>query len=112
MIAALGIVDQLFNRDKVQDEADHVKYYMCKGGQGLGRDSTHPINAASIVAQARTEHCGLDAYLFRKKLADSPACECGRGDETVLNVLLRCDRYAKARKELQEAAGDTWGDAS
>lgn len=67
---------------------------------------------ASILVQARTEHCGLNACLFRKKLADSPACECGRGDETVLHVLLHCDRYAEARNVLREAAGDRWGDAS
>ncbi len=45
---------------------------------------------ASILVQARTEHCGLNACLFRKNLADSPACECGCGDETVLHVLLHC----------------------
>ena len=67
---------------------------------------------ASILVQARTEHCGLNACLFRKKLADSPACECGSGDETVLHVLLRCSLYAEARKALREAAGDRWGDAS
>lgn len=95
-----------------------VKYYTWKmdkawsGKHTLRRYGALTSDEASILVQARTEHCGLNACLFRKKLADSPACECGRGDETVLNVLLRCDRYAKARKELQEAAGDTWGDAS
>jgi hypothetical protein len=63
------------------------------------------------MVQARTEHCGLNAFLFREKLADSPTCECGRGDETVLHVLLPCNLYAEARKELREAAGDRWGDA-
>ena len=67
---------------------------------------------ASILVQARTEHCGLNACLFRKKLADSPTCECGRSGETVLHVLLRCNLYAEARKALREAAGDSWGDAS
>jgi hypothetical protein len=62
--------------------------------------------------QARREHCGLNACLFRKKLADSPACECGRGDETALHVLLRCNLYAEARKTLRKAAGDRLGDAS
>jgi hypothetical protein len=47
---------------------------------------------ASILVQARAEYYGLNVCSFRKKLADSPACECGRGDETVLHVLLRCDR--------------------
>jgi hypothetical protein len=67
---------------------------------------------ASILMQARTEYCGLNACLFRKKLVDSPACKCGRSDETVLHVLLRCDNYAEARKALREAAGDRWGNAS
>jgi hypothetical protein len=67
---------------------------------------------ASILVQARTEHCGLNACLFRKKLADSPACECGRSVETVLHVLLRCERYAEASKALREAACERWGDAS
>jgi hypothetical protein len=66
---------------------------------------------AFILVQARAEHYRSNTCLFRKKLADSPACECGRGDETVLHVLLRCDRYAEARKALREAAGDRWGDA-
>ena len=62
------------------------------------------------MVQARVEHCGLNTCLFRIKLADSPSCDCGRGDETVLHVLLRCDRYAEARKPSREAAGDRWGD--
>jgi hypothetical protein len=67
---------------------------------------------ASILVQARTEHCGLIACLFNKKFADSPACEYGRDDETVLHVMLRCGQYAEARKTLREGAGDRWGDAS
>jgi hypothetical protein len=72
-------------------------------GQGLvGQAHTHRLyralsfDEASILVQARTEHCALNACLFRKKLADSPACKCGRGDETVLHVLLRCERYTEA----------------
>ncbi|KAL1581903.1 hypothetical protein WHR41_09480 [Cladosporium halotolerans] len=95
-----------------------VKYYTWKMDKAWsGKHTLHLYGAlssdeASILVQARTEHCGLNACLFRKKLAYSPACECGRGDETVLHVLLRCERYAEARKALREAAGDRWGDAS
>ena len=67
---------------------------------------------ASISVHARTKHCGLKACLFRKKLADSSTCECGRGDETVLHVLLHYERWADARMALREAASDRWGDAS
>lgn len=95
-----------------------VKYYTWKMDKAWSGKHTLRLygalssDEASILVQARTEHCGLNACLFRKKLADSPACECGRGDETMLHVLLRCDKYAEARKALREAAGDRWGDAS
>lgn len=69
-------------------------------------------NDASILVQERTEHYGLNACLFRKKLADSLTCKCGRGDETMRHVLLHCEQWAEARKTLREAAGDRWEDAS
>jgi ribonuclease HI len=95
-----------------------VKYCTCKMDKAWSGKHTLRLygalssDEASILMLARMEHCGLNACLFIKKLADSPACECGRGDETVLHVLLRCDKYAQARKALREAAGDRWGDAS
>jgi hypothetical protein len=66
---------------------------------------------ASILVQTRTEHCGLNACLLRKRLAEKLMCECGCGDETVLHVLLHCERYTEARVGLRVAAGDRWGDA-
>lgn len=95
-----------------------VKYYTWKMDRAWSGKHTLRLYGAlssdesSILVQARTEHCGLNACLFRKKLADSPTCGCGRGDETVLHVLLRCDLYAEARIALRETAGDRWGDAS
>ena len=95
-----------------------VKYYTWKMDRAWSGKHTLRLygalssDEASILVQAWTEHCGLNACLFRKKLADSPACEYGRSDETVLHVLLRCELYAEARKTLREAAGDRWGDAS
>jgi hypothetical protein len=95
-----------------------VRYYTWKMGKAwLGKHTFRLYGAlssdeASILVQARPEHCGLNACLFRKKLVDSPACECGHGDETVLHVLLCFDQYAKARKALREVAGDRWRDAS
>jgi ribonuclease HI len=89
-----------------------VKYYTWKidkawsGKHTLRLYGALSSDEASILVQARTEHCGLNACLFRKKLADSPTCDCGRGDEIVLHVLLRCGLYAEARKALREAAGD------
>jgi hypothetical protein len=66
----------------------------------------------SIVVQAPTEHCGLDVYLFRKNFADMSVCECVRGNETMLQMLLRRDRYAEAREASREATGGRQVDAS
>lgn len=96
-----------------------VQYYTWKMGKvWSGRHALRLCKAlscgkASIIVLAQREHWGrLDACPLRKRLADSPACERDCGDETVLRVLLRYDRYAEARKELREVAGDRWRDAS
>lgn len=106
------------NVDLHEDDA-RVKHYTRKMDKAWSGKHTLRLygaltsNEASILVQARTERCGLNACLFsKKKLAGSPTCECGRGDETVRHVLLHYERYAKARKTLREAADDRWGDAS
>lgn len=122
-VRELSSVLQLIKRERekklhLKEEDIRVRYYTWKmdrawsGGHTLRLYGALSSDEASILVQARTEHCGLNACLFRKKLADDPSCECGRGDETVLHVLLHCERYADARKILREAAGDRWGDAS
>lgn len=58
---------------------------------------------ASVLVQARMKHRGPDAFLFRKTLADNLVCKCGRGDETVLHMVLRCDKYDEVCKMIQEA---------
>jgi hypothetical protein len=91
-----------------------VKYYAWKTDRaGPGKHTLRfheelTSDKAPILVQAWTKHCGLNAYLFRKKLADSSACECEHADETVLLVLLHYDRYAEARQALREAASERW----
>ncbi|OQN95262.1 hypothetical protein B0A48_18586 [Cryoendolithus antarcticus] len=97
----LSLVRTERNKNLHTNEEDiYVKHHTLKwsGDHTLRLYGTLSSDKAYILLQARTQHCGLNACLFRKKLADSPACECGRGDVTVLHVLLRCDRYAEARK--------------
>jgi hypothetical protein len=65
-----------------------VKYYMWKMDKAWSSKHTLRLygalssDEASILVEARTERCGLNACLFRKKLADSPACKCGRDSAT------------------------------
>jgi len=60
---------------------------------------------AAKVIQLRTGHCGLNSYLHRFGLADSPLCNCGAGHETVEHFLLECPLYREQRTELRNKAG-------
>ena len=58
--------------------------------------------AATTLAQLRTGHCGLNHYLHRFNLKESPYCECGYGKETVEHYLMECRRYKEQRKEMHK----------
>src|SRR6204780_1110579 len=58
-------------------------------------------NTAARLVQLRTGHCGLNHYLHRFNLKNTPYCECGYGKETVEHFLMECRRYRSQRKELR-----------
>jgi len=58
--------------------------------------------AATTLAQLRTGHCGLNHYLHRFNLKESPYCKCGYGKETVEHYLMECRRYKEQRKEIHK----------
>jgi hypothetical protein len=62
-------------------------------------------NTSAKIIQLRTGHCGLNSYLHRFGLADSPLCECETGQETVEHFLLECPRYREQRSAMRKAAG-------
>jgi len=62
-------------------------------------------NSAATIAQLRTGHCGLNHYLHRFSINESPFCECGYGKETVEHYLLECRKYKEQRRRLREAVG-------
>ena len=51
-------------------------------------------------ARLRSGNCNLNQNLCRIGLAESPMCECGREDETVVHFLLVCPRYDRLRREI------------
>lgn len=65
------------------------------------------LNRSTIAAltRLRTGHCGLNHYLHRFGLTDTPHCSCGRGKETVEHYLLECELYVEQRKELRKNIG-------
>ena len=46
--------------------------------------------------------------MFKSGLAESPACECGKGRETVDHFLLNCSRYDAERTKLLTVIHDIW----
>ena len=57
------------------------------------------------IVQLRTGHCGLNHYLHRFSINDTPYCECGYGKETVEHFLLECRRYKEQRRTLRREVG-------
>ena len=62
-------------------------------------------NTVATLARLRTGHCGLNHYLHRFKIKDSPYCDCGNGKETVEHYLLECRKYNEQRKTLGNEVG-------
>jgi ribonuclease HI len=60
---------------------------------------------AATIVQLRTGHCGLNNYLYRFGISDTPYCECGYGKETVEHFLLECRRYKEQRRVLRQEVG-------
>ena len=64
---------------------------------------------ATILAQLRTRHCGLNHYLHKFKISNTPYCSCGYGKETVEHFLMECRKYKDHRKELERNVRATLG---
>ena len=69
-------------------------------GPALYKDMNRPT--AAIITQLRTEHCGLNHYLWRFKKRESAECEkCGYAKETVEHYLLECPAYWRERAKVR-----------
>lgn len=62
-------------------------------------------NTTTTIAQLRTGHCGLNHYLHRFGITNSPYCKCGYGKETVEHYLLECRNYKEQRKRPRNEVG-------
>jgi Reverse transcriptase (RNA-dependent DNA polymerase) len=67
---------------------------------------------AAVLAQLRTGHCRLDAYLHRIHAAESDQCRCGKSRETVQHFLFQCEQWTEHREEMKGQATTRWGDLS
>ena len=61
--------------------------------------------SAAKIAQVRTGHCGLNRYLHRFGIKNTPYCQCEYGKETVEHYLLECRKFREQRKKLRKEIG-------
>ena len=57
---------------------------------------------SSIATQVRSEHIGLNAYLYRRNVpgVGKPCCQCGYPSQNIKHMVMSCPRWAKGRGEL------------
>lgn len=55
----------------------------------------------STLNRLRANHYNLRESLYRKKMIDSPECECGEGIEDINHVIWECGRYEVERVALK-----------
>lgn len=67
---------------------------------------------AQVLAQLRTGHSKLRAFLVRIGADGSDQCECGQGREDTRHFLFRCQRYQHLRGDMIQQAQDRYGDLS
>lgn len=63
-----------------------------------------PRPEASAVAQLRSGHCPLNAYLHRFKASDTPNCDLCNQREDVCHLLTTCRKFVGIRHALFNAA--------
>ena len=81
-----------------------MKGKYAKAGPALYNEMANRSDAARI-AQLRTGHCGLNRYLHRFGIKNSPYCQCGYGKETVEHYLLECRNFREQRRKLRSEVG-------
>lgn len=64
-----------------------------------------PRRACSIITQLRTGHIGLNSYLSRFRIVDSPFCSHCHVPETVDHFLFQCRRFNTQRHSLRKSLG-------
>lgn len=67
---------------------------------------------ASVLAQLRTGHPRLNAFLYDIQRADSEMCTCEEGKESVQHFLFECKRWDHLRQDIIRAMGPRFNDLS
>ena len=65
-------------------------------------------NQDSVAIQIRSEHIGLNSYLYRRKVPGvaNSKCQCGYPSQNVKHMVLACPQWAKGRGEVLRQTKD------
>ena len=63
---------------------------------------------SSLAMQIRSEHMGLNSYLYRRKVPGvySPSCPCGYQSQNPKHMIMSCPRWSNGRGEIWRQAKD------
>ncbi|KAF5524844.1 RNA-directed DNA polymerase from mobile element jockey [Colletotrichum aenigma] len=70
------------------------------GASNLKRHQHLTRVESTIILHCRTGFIGLNSYLYKRTLADSPMCPCGTNTHTVEHLFFECPLLANARRNL------------
>ena len=71
----------------------------CWTAQAVRRRRQHLTKAeSSLLTQVRTGYIGVNAYLSRRGVVESPECQCGAAEETAAHVFLLVRRFQRGRR--------------
>ncbi|KAE9572237.1 hypothetical protein CGMCC3_g11642 [Colletotrichum fructicola] len=76
---------------------------LCRGDWGASNLKRHQHLTrveSTIILHCRTGFIGLNSYLYKRTLADSPMCPCGTNTHTVEHLFFECPLLANARRNL------------
>ena len=98
------IMDSESDTNKLKHLRQILKHRQAKAGQRYYK-AAKTRKTATTLAQLRTGHCQLNAYLHRFQKTPSAYCQCQYEKETVSHYLLACRRYKDERKWLRGKVG-------
>lgn len=76
-------------------------------GKTLDLHEGLPKALSSIGIQLRTGKIGLNEFLHTRRVPgyESPQCECGHGNQSVIHMLTACRKWVRERWELRVSSG-------
>ena len=90
-------MDQKTNRFRMNYRGTPVQIH-----QNLSRAQS------SIAIQIRSEHIGLNSYLYRRKVpgVNNPKCQCGYPSHNVRHMVMACPKWARGRGKILQKSKD------